>query len=191
MDRTTLHVKNMVCSRCIKVVKEDMNKLGLEVENIQLGQVTIKNSHGEINIDAVKDILLSEGFEILEDKNALLKEEIKTAIINLIYSGKIEDLHIKLSDYLANHLNKDYHFLSTVFSTLENSTIEKYYILLKIERAKELLSYNELSLGEISRKLGYSNISHFSNQFRRITGEAPTHYRKDTVSKRKFIDQVN
>lgn len=188
MDSTKLHVKNMVCPRCIKVLREDMEKLGLIVENIQLGEVIVK---GPIEINAIKDILLSEGFELLEDKNALMVENIKSTIIGLIYSGDIENIHIKISDYLASTLNKDYHFLSTVFSTVERITLERYFILQKIERAKELLSYDELSLSEISRKLGYSNIAHFSNQFRRIVDMSPTQYRKTDRSQRKFIDQIN
>ncbi|MDO1449233.1 helix-turn-helix domain-containing protein [Rhodocytophaga aerolata] len=180
----------MVCPRCIKVVKDDMEKLGLEVEHIQLGEVTVKSADSSIDMNAVKNILVSEGFELIEDKQGLIVEEIKTTIIELIYSGKIENIHINFSDYLAAILNKDYHYMSNAFSTLEHITVEKFYILQKIERAKELLSYHELSLGEIARKLGYSNIAHFSNQFKRIVGTSPTQYRKENGSRRKFIDQL-
>ena len=190
MDIIILHIKNMVCPRCIKVVKEDMEKLGLQVESIELGKVIVKSMADSIDLEAIRNTLISEGFELLEDKQSLIVQEVKTAIIKLIYSGEIERVHVKLSDYISTILTKDYHYISTSFSLVEEMTIEKFFILQKIERAKELLSYHELSLGEIGRKLGYSSIAHFSNQFKRFVGLSPTQYRKNNGRKRKFIDQL-
>lgn len=191
MEETTeLLIKNMVCPRCIRVIKEDMEKLGLEVVSIRLGNVTVRPLSGSVAISAIKASLEREGFELLEDKQALIVENIKKVTISRIYSGDIENSKSKFSEYISEAVGKDYHYLSTVFSSVEHMTIEKYFILQKIERAKELLSYNELSASEIARKLGYSSSPHFSTQFKQVTGMPPSKYRKDTFYARKFIDQV-
>lgn len=184
-------IKNMVCPRCIKVVKESIEKIDLEVLSIQLGRATIKNSKGPIDLISIKRILEAEGFELLENKNSILVEKIKSSMIDLIYNQRIENVKIKFSDFISKETGKDYHYLSTVFSSVQKVTIERYFILQKIERAKELLSYNELSLGEIALKLGYSSISHFSNQFKRIIGVSPIQFRRDGSQNREFIDQLN
>jgi AraC family transcriptional regulator len=190
MDTVTLRVKNMVCPRCIKVVKEELEKLGLEVVHIQLGTVGVKSNTDTFEWQYVKNTLEKEGFELLEDKQAMIAEAIKSVIIEFIYSGTIEDSYNNLSDYIAQTLGKDYHTLSTAFSSVEKMTIEKYFILQRVERVKELLSYQELNLSEIARKLGFSSISHLSGQFKSVVGISPTQFKKDGGDNRKFIDKV-
>jgi AraC family transcriptional regulator len=191
METHTLHVKNMVCSRCIKVVRESLQGIGLTVEDIQLGIVTVRADSGPVHLPAIRAVLEPEGFELLEDKQAILVEKIKTTVIQLIYSGDIETLRVNFSDYISGVVEKDYHSISTLFSTLEHITLERYLIRQKIERAKELLSYNDLHLNEIARQLGYRSISHFSNQFRRIVGCSPRQYRTGGFAGRNFIDQLS
>lgn len=190
MEAITFKIKNMVCPRCIKVVREDLEKLGLEVVTIQLGQVVVRSRTAEIDRATVQKVLESEGFELLEDRQAVLVEGIKTVVIELIYSGAIEHLKGNFSEYLSQTLHKDYHSISVAFSAAMGLTVEKYFILQKVERAKELLSYDELTLSALAHKLGYSSIAHFSNQFKQITGISPTTYRKNSLDaqNRKFID---
>lgn len=192
MGIVTFRVKNMVCPRCIKVVRECLQAMNFEVVDIQLGQVLIKIQEGGVNMTAVKQCLENEGFELLEDKDTVLIEQVKISVIELIHSGAIERLKSKFSDYLALTLQKDYHTISIAFSTVEGITLEKYFILQKIERAKELLSYGEMQLGALAHKLGYSSIAHFSNQFKQITGGSPTAFRKKSIMQqnRKSIAQV-
>ncbi|CAN5920099.1 hypothetical protein BH24BAC1_BH24BAC1_08620 [soil metagenome] len=180
----------MVCPRCIKVVREDLEKLGLEVMQVELGEAVVKTPKGVIDLAAIRETLQSEGFALLEDKLAVVVEKIKAATILLIYSGDLENRTVRFSEYISEAVGKDYHTISTVFSSAEHVTIEKYCILQKVERAKELFSDREQSFNEIARKLGYSSSAHFSNQFKQITGQSPTEFRKNPSSPRKSIDQI-
>jgi AraC family transcriptional regulator len=190
METVTLKIKNMVCPRCIKVVREDMERLGLEVISVGLGEATVKSKEGPIDMPAIREVLQSEGFDILEDTQAVLVEQTKIAIINLIYSGQIEEMEINFSEYLSGKIGLEYHHISMAFSSAEHITLEKFFILQKIERAKELLSYDELSFSTIARNLRYSSIAHFSNQFKQITGFTPTQYKKEGLAARKPLDGV-
>lgn len=189
-ETSEILIKNMVCSSCIKVIRNNLEELGLEVITIVLGKAKIRNLSGRIDLEAVKSALESEGFELLENKQAAIIEKVKLAIIDFVYSDKIEKVRLKFSDYITTTVEKDYNYVSTIFSTSESVTIEKYFILQKIERAKELLSYNELSLSDIAKKLGYSSISHFSNQFKSIVGVSPKLYRKEGLEDRKSITDL-
>jgi AraC family transcriptional regulator len=189
---TILRIKNMVCPRCIKVVKEELEKLGLEVVSIQLGKVVVKSDHDFIEEDTIKikNSLEKEGFELIEDKQEIIVEKVKTAIIKLIYSGEIENFRTNFSDYIAQAVGKDYHQISIIFSLATHMTVERYFILQKVERAKELLSYGDMRLNEIARKLGYSSIAHLSNQFKHVVGQSPTQYKKEIDPNRNFIDHL-
>src|SRR5690606_4354279 len=110
--------------------------------------------------------LAAEGFELLDDQKAKLVEEIKRSIIELVQDGELDEMNIRLSDYLAKKLHRDYHYLSTLFSSIDNTTIEQYFILQKIEKVKEWLAYNEYTLSEIAYKMGYSSVAHLSGQFK-------------------------
>ncbi|HEX8549436.1 MAG TPA: AraC family transcriptional regulator, partial [Cytophagaceae bacterium] len=185
-----LSVKNMVCNRCIKVVKEELEKLGLEIIHIQLGEVTIAQEPSEVDIDAIKTSLKDNGFELLDDKKALLITKIKSVVIETFHQKNQIDLQINFSHILEQKVGKDYHFLSTLFSSMEGFTIEKYVINQKIERVKELLIYDEMNLSEIAIKMGYSSVQHLSTQFKKITGFTPSDFRKLNDHNRKALDEV-
>jgi AraC family transcriptional regulator len=191
MQTKTLYIKNMVCPRCIKVVKDELNKLGLHVIGVELGEATVKSNNYPINIIEIKKILENNGFELLDDKQGKLVEKIKTLIIDRIQNSKPGDLEkFNFSKYLSDNLNVTYQYLSHLFSSLEDSTIEKYIIHQKIEKVKELLVYNELTLSEISYNLGYSSVQHLSNQFKQVTGFTPSYYKNLRDKKRTPLDKV-
>ncbi|MDQ1167360.1 MULTISPECIES: AraC family transcriptional regulator [unclassified Flavobacterium] len=184
-----LYIKNMVCSRCKMVVKSEFEKLGLQTIAVELGEVELEK---EIS-DEQKEVLLENlqvlGFDLIDDKKTKTVERIKNLIIDLVHH-KNNDLKINLSDYLAENLNQDYNSLSNLFSEIENTTIEKYFISQKIEKVKELLIYNELSLSEIADILNYSNVAHLSNQFKKITGFTPTSFKQLKDKKRIQIENL-
>lgn len=180
----------MVCGRCIKVVRDELEKLGLKVINISLGEVTIEGN-SEIKKEDIRNALSQNGFELLEDKKASLIEQLKVLIIDLIYNDeKIKPPSMNYSDYIQKKLGYDYHYLSSLFSSTEQITIEHYIILQKIERAKELLKYGELTLSEIAYKLGYSSVQHLSNQFKKVTGLNATQFKNISLNQRNPIDKL-
>jgi AraC-like DNA-binding protein len=179
----------MVCDRCIKVVREELGKLGYEVEDVKLGEAKI-NSNTEIDLEKINKILVENGFELLGDKQAKLIEEVKIALIDLIHYHPEMLERVSLSKYLADKFHTSYQHISSLFSSKEGITIEKYFINQKIEKAKELLVYNELTLSEISYKLGYSSVQHLSNQFKKITGFTPSEFKKLRNKNRLSLDKV-
>ncbi|MBJ6119096.1 helix-turn-helix domain-containing protein [Pontibacter sp. BT310] len=186
----TLHIRNMVCPRCIKVVTDELDKLALPVQEVKLGEAKLSQEPSQQELEKVKEVLAAEGFELLEDPKAEMVEKVKIAVINLLRSGKVEELHVNLSDYLSEQLGRDYNTLSALFSAAEGVTIARYMVLQKIEMAKELLDYNELSLSQIADKLGYSSVAHLSNQFKQITSLTPSAYKNSTSVARKPLDQL-
>jgi len=190
MKMTELHIKNMVCPRCIKVVREELEKLEIPIAHIELGLVKINR---EISIELkqnVKQVLQENGFELIDDKKSQIIEQIKTLIIEKIHHSENEKQQINSSDYLAQELGHDYSYLSHLFSSVEGITIEKYIINQKIEKVKELLIYDELSLNEISYQLGYSSVQHLSNQFKKVTGLPPSQFKTLTGNQRKSLDSI-
>lgn len=185
-----IYIKNMVCDRCIRVVKEEFEKIGLEVEDIKLGNVTIGNPEAIKDISVIEKMLIENGFEMMVDSKAQTIEKIKTEIIKLIQSDELEKLNINISDYISEKVGRDYPYLSHLFSSVESITIEKYFILQRIEKVKELLVYNELSLTEIAYRLGYGNVQYLSNQFKKITGLTPSHFKDLKKKHRKTLDHV-
>ncbi len=189
-QNTTLHIKNMVCNRCIKVVREELEKLHLEVRSIALGEAVVGGDVSSVHND-IKQTLAENGFELIENKKARTIERVKLAILNLIRSGELEKgFEEKYSEYLAREIGQEYSSLSSLFSSMESMTIEHYIILQKIERAKELLKYGELTLSEISYKLGYSSVGHLSNQFKKTTGMTPSEFKKLVGNTRLPLDKV-
>jgi AraC family transcriptional regulator len=184
-----LFIKNMVCGRCIKVVRDDLENLGYNVRNISLGEAEIDGQIPKDNYPQLKEVLEKDGFELLEDKTARIVELIKISVINKIHYNTLSDGK-NFSDYLEKELNHDYNYLSSLFSSTENMTIEHFIILQKIERAKELLKYGELTLSEIAYNLGYKSVQHLSAQFRQITGFTASKFRIITGNTRKPIDNV-
>ncbi|WPR72759.1 AraC family transcriptional regulator [Flavobacterium sp. NG2] len=184
-----IYIKNMVCNRCIAAVKTLLEQQGILFSHIQLGEVTILRSLTESQKQQLSEELKKLGFELLNDKTTRLMERIKTLIIENVHYNQ-EKLKVNLSDYLVEALHQDYSSLSKLFSETEGITIEHYYILQKIERVKELLVYNELTLSEIAFQLNYSSVAHLSNQFKKVTGFTPTYFKNLKDNKRKQIDEL-
>lgn len=190
MEKATIHIKNMVCNRCIKVVKEELQKIGYKVEEITLGEVTIQ-SDLEIDFGLINKVLKENGFELIDSRHSRIIEKIKVTIIKTIEEmseGKITN--IQFSELLQENVNLSYQYLSGLFSSSEGITIEKYIILQKIEKVKELIVYDELSISEIAYRLGYSSVQHLSNQFKKVTGLTPSHFKKIKNIKRNPLDKV-
>lgn len=186
-NRQQLNIRNMVCPRCVMVVRDTLEEMGFEVIEVELGRAIVE-SEDEIPLKKVDEKLNEYGFELIRGKNRQLIEDIKTLLIEYVQGLEENEESSKLSDYLADKLNQHYSSLSSSFSELEDITIEKYLIHLKIERVKELLSYGELTLSEIAWKLNYSSVSHLSSQFKQITGMSVTDYKKARDSFRKPLD---
>ncbi len=192
MKRITLHIKNMVCNRCIKVVKEEMEKLNYGVEKIELGEVVISSDKNKFNLEKIKEALEENGFELFDNRNANIIERIKILIINSIHHQSIESFSdINLSKEIVSETGLSYQYVSSLFSSTEGITIEKFIISQKIEKVKELLVYDELTLSEIAYNLGYSSVQHLSNQFKKITGLTPTYFKRLKEKKRKPLDKIN
>ncbi|MBS1921735.1 MAG: helix-turn-helix transcriptional regulator [Bacteroidetes bacterium] len=186
---STLFIKNMVCTRCIMVVQNELDKLGLEAKNVRLGEVTLERPATESEKSKLEKALVPLGFELIDDKKSRLIEKIKTIIIQLVQQQD-NDLKTNLSVLLSRELHHDYNYLSNLFSEVEGTTIEKYFIAQKIEKVKELLVYDELSLSEIAFRLNYSSVAYLSNQFKKVTGLTPSHFKQVKVEKRKPLDKV-
>jgi AraC family transcriptional regulator len=187
-----LLIKNMVCDRCVRVVREDLENVGLKVSNIGLGFVEIEGNLDKIHYKQVQNLLLSGGFELIENHQLAIVEHIKRLIINEIHYSKNEKpLSQNFSDFLVKHIGHEYYYLSTLFSTIEKTTIERYIIAQKIERTKELLFNGELTLSEIAWSLEYSSVAHLSNQFKQVMGITPSEYKRQKSKKRLPLDEVN
>lgn len=173
----------MVCIRCKMVVKSELEKLGVHYDTVELGEVEISDKISKEQLDLLGDALKMTGLELMDDNKKILVEKIKTIIIELIHYSD-EQIKINLSDYLSEKLNHNYTYLSNLFSEVKGTTIEQFYLANKIERVKELLVYDELNLTEIAWKLHYSSVSHLSNQFKKMTGLTPSHF-KNLKNKRR------
>ncbi len=181
----------MVCNRCIKVVHEELAKLGYDVRSVTLGEVVIDRQPDDSQLALIRAMLEDNGFELIQDRRAKTIERIKQVVLALVRrDAEKEPLKENYSEYISRELGIEYHSLSTLFSSLESVTIEQYIILQKIERVKELLKYGELTLSEISYKLGYSSIAHLSNQFKKTTGMRPSDFKKLVGNTRLPLDKV-
>lgn len=189
-EQTELHIKNMVCPRCVRVVREELEALGLPLVSVSLGKVLVNRAEEEIDLEQVAEILHQNGFELLVDRETQMVDAIKTALIHYLDEVESADPVPKMSTFLAGELNFSYEHLSKLFSRQEDVTIEKYFIHLKIERVKELLSYDELSLSEIAYKLKYSSVQHLSRQFKEITGLTVSEFKKHPYTHRHFLDRL-
>ncbi len=179
----------MVCSRCEMAVRTLFDEMKISVLSIKLGEVELSKTLENLEKKQLSEKLKSLGFELLDDKISKTIERIKNRIIDLVHHQN-EQLKINLSSYLSEDLNQDYSALSNLFSETEGITIEHYFIAQKIERVKELLIYNELSLSEIAFQLNYSSVAHLSNQFKKTTGITPTQFKQLKEKKRKQIDDL-
>lgn len=188
-ELTTLSIKHMVCPRCITTVRSIAESLGLEVVSIVLGEFTVKGKISEKTMQVFKEQLEASGFSILVSREQKLINRIKTLIVERIhYQDEVPA--VKLSSYLSDKLRHDYGYLSKIFSSVEAVTIERYQTAQRIERAKELLSYNEVSITEVAEWLGFSSLPHFSSHFKRETGLAPKEFKRVKHPERRSLDSI-
>lgn len=187
-----LLIKNMVCNRCIRVVREDLENIGLKISKIELGLVDIEANPDKILYKQIQKTLQKSGFELIEDHHIAIVEQVKRLIINEIHWKKGQKPESQnFSDFLVKNTNFEYSYLSSLFSSIEKTTIEKYIIGQKIELTKELLSYGEQNLSEIAWGLGYSSVAYLSNQFKQIVGITPSEYKRQIIKNRMPLDNVN
>lgn len=183
----------MVCNRCISVVRQEFEKMGFHPENVVLGEVSITEEN--LAADDLKKLdgaLLAHGFERIDDRKSRLIEAIKTKVIHLIHHEESINRKLNWSTILSEDLHLEYNYLSTLFSSVEGVTLEHFIINQKIEKAKELLFYDELSLTQIADRLGYSSVAHLSAQFKKVTGLTPSELKKSrgVDQRRKPLDNV-
>jgi len=184
-----LFIKYMVSTRCKMVVKSELDKLGLHHTRVELGEVEVKEDLTSEQLDRLRKALLRTGLELMDDQKAILIEKIKVTILEMIYHSE-EPVKINFSHYLSEKLKHDYTYLANLFSEVTGMTIEQFIINHKIERVKELLIYDELTLTEISYKLNYSSVAHLSNQFKKVTGLTPTFFKQLKSKRRLTLNNV-
>lgn len=179
----------MVCNRCVLVVQQLLETLGLPATRVGLGEVELASEPTAGQLAILSDKLNPLGFEILDDQKKQLIEKIRSLLIAKVQSGDIEE-HFSISDFLSKALGRDYSHLSRLFSEVEGITIEHFFILQKNEKVKEWLLYGEFNISEISYKLGYSSVAHLSAQFKKLTGLTPSHFKKIGSPQRRSLDRV-
>lgn len=179
----------MVCSRCKMMVKTELEKVGLQPVAIELGEVEVKEAPAHSQLKQLQGSLSNLGFELIDDQKSRLIEQIKTLIIEHVHYTETQS-PLKLSALLTSKLHYDYGYLSNLFSAVEGTTIEKYHIAQRIEKVKELLVYNELTLSEIAFQLGYSSVAYLSSQFKQVTGMTPSVFKTLQGSKRRNLEDI-
>ncbi len=179
----------MVSNRCKMAVKEELKKLGLHFIVVELGEVDIMETITASQEEALKIGLLSSGLELMDDKRAVLIEKIKTIIIEMVHYSE-EQLQTNFSDFLSKKLEHNYTYLANLFSEVQGTTIEQFTISHKIERIKELIIYGELNITEIAWKMNYSSVAHLSNQFKKMTGLSPSHFKLLKDKRRSPIEEI-
>ena len=184
-----LFIKYMVSTRCKMVVKEELKKIGLHFIIVDLGEIEIMENISEEKRALLRKGLANSGLELMDDKKAILIEKIKNVIIEMVHYSE-EMPKVNYSDYISEKLHHDYTYLSNIFSEVKGMTIQQFIITHKIERAKELLLYDEYNLTEISYKLNYSSVAHLSNQFKKVTGLTPSHFKKLKEKRRNPIEEI-
>lgn len=179
----------MVSVRCKMIVKEELTKLGLHYIIVELGEVEImENMTNELR-EQVKIALLNSGLELMDDKRSVLIEKIKNTIVEMVHYTD-EMIKTNFSDFLSKKLNHDYTYLANLFSEVQGTTIEQFIINHKIERIKELIIYDELNITEIAWKMNYCSVAHLSNQFKKVTGLSPSHFKRLKGKRRSPIEEI-
>ena len=184
-----LYIKYMVSNRCKMAVKEDLKKLGLHFIVVDLGEVEIMENITAEQREQVRLALFNSGFELMDDKKSVLIEKIKNIIIEMVHNSD-ELIKTNFSDYISEKLNHDYTYLANLFSEVQGTTIEQFIISHKIERIKELIIYGEQNITEIAWKMNYSSVAHLSNQFKKVTGLSPSHFKQLKDKRRSPIEEV-
>ena len=184
-----LYIKYMVSTRCKMAVKDALRELGLHFILVDLGEVDIMENISIGQRDQLKLALLGSGLELMDDKRAVLIEKIKNAIVEMVHHSD-EIIKINFSEYLSEKLNHDYTYLANLFSEVQGTTIEQFIISHKVERIKELIIYDELNITEIAWKMNYSSVAHLSNQFKKVTGLSPSHFKQLKDKRRNPIEEI-
>ena len=179
----------MVCSRCIMAVKSQLESIGIHPLSVNLGEVEIKDKFSKDQLSQLGTSVKSLGFTLIDDKKCQTIEKIKNSIVTLVHHTD-HDLKTNLSSFITSQIHQDYNYISSLFSEVEGTTIEKYFINQRIEKVKELLMYDELTVSQIADQLGYSSVSYLSNQFKKITGFTPSYFKSLKEHKRKNIEEL-
>jgi YesN/AraC family two-component response regulator len=179
----------MVCPRCLSAVSNILEQLEIPYVSIKLGEVKLVSALNANIKDGLSKALQNSGFSLIDDRKSKLIEQMKTLVVNKIHHSS-QDLDVKWADYIGKNIHLDYKYLSSLFSSVESITFEQYIINQKIERIKELLVYDELTLSEIAFKMNYSSVAYLSNQFKKLTGMAPSEFKKSTNKNRKSLDEI-
>ena len=186
----TIFIKNMVCTRCILTVSSILEKNGISPVHVVLGEVKLVNTLSPTQENNLRNDLESVGFELLDDQRTQLIDKVKTLLLEKVQTGELPE-DFSIVKYIGSTIHRDYSAISKLFSAVEGITMEQYFILLKVEKVKELLVYNELSLSEIAFRLGYSSVSYLSNQFKRVTGMNPSIFKQNHSGERKMLDHLH
>ena len=184
-----IHIKYMVSARCKMAVKEELKKLGLHFIVVDLGEVEIMENISPEQRQQLKIALLQSGLELMDDKKAILIEKIKNTIIEAVHHSDGEN-NVNFSDFLSEKLGHNYTYLANLFSEVQGTTIEQFMIAHKVERIKELIIYDELNITEIAWKMNYSSVAHLSNQFKKVTGLSPSHFKQLKDKRRSPIEEI-
>ena len=184
-----LYIKYMVSNRCKIAVKEELKKLGLHFMVVDLGEVEIMENISPEMREQVKNALFENGFELMDDKRSMLIEKIKNTIVDMVHNSD-GVIKTNFSTYLSEKMNHDYTYLANLFSEVQGTTIEQFIISHKIERIKELLIYGEQNITEIAWKMNYSSVAHLSNQFKKVTGLSPSHFKQLKDKRRSPLEDV-
>lgn len=191
MSDAALFIKNMVCHRCVLAVESTLDKLEIPFIQVSVGEVHLQDEISQTETDRLGAELAKIGLELIDNRVSKTIEKIKRLVIRKARNEVPEKQQkMKLSAYLAQHLNHEYTYLSSSFSSVEGRTIENYFIEQRIEKVKELLVYKEMTLSEIAFQLDYSSVAHLSSQFKKITGLTPSHFKEVGSQKRKLLDNI-
>lgn len=180
----------MVSIRCKLIVKSELEKLGIPYSSVELGEAVLPEGISKEKQQLLKAALKISGLELMDDRKSILIEKIKNVIIEMVHYTD-DQIKVNFSEYLSEKLNYDYTYLSNLFTEVQGTTIEKFIIFHKIERVKELIVYDELNLSEIAYKLHYSSVAHLSNQFKKITGLTPSHFKNLKEKKRTNLENIS
>ena len=185
----TIHIKNMVCPRCISAVSQILVGLNIDYKAVKLGEVELVSMLNEFEKKSLQKKLQNAGFSLIDDRKSQLIEQMKNLVIEKIHYSN-EETELKWANIISYELNLDYKYLSSLFSSVESITFEQYIINQKIVRVKELIVYDELTLSEIAFQLHYSSVAYLSNQFKKVTGMTPTQFKKSVTKNRKSLDEI-
>ncbi len=186
---TVIMIKNMVCDRCIMTMKSILDRVGIPYKQVTLGEAELEKKLTQDELKALQNELNKVGFELIESRVNKIIEDIKHLVLDYINLG-MDSQNIKLSSFIITKIPYDYSYLSDLFSSIEGKTIEQFLIQQRIEKVKELLVYDQLSLTEISYQTGFSSVHHLSSQFKKVTGLTPSHFKKIGAAKRKALDKT-